>query len=72
MLTTTLDQILSSVKKLGPEEKILLWQKLETDITSVTARIRNQARNLKLDKLSLVQIDNFIQELRKNRVQSNN
>jgi len=72
MLTTILDQILSSVKKLGPEEKILLWQKLETDITSVTARIRNQARNLKLDKLSLVQIDNFIQELRKNRVQSNN
>jgi len=72
MPTTTLDQILSTVKKLRPEEKILLWQKLETDITSVTARIRNQARVLNLDKLSLAQINNFIQELRKNRVQSSN
>ena len=68
----TVDKIVSAVKKLKTKDKILLWQRLESDIETITAKIRNQAQGLRLDRVSDGRINYFIQKMRKSRAQSGN
>jgi hypothetical protein len=70
--TMAVEKILSVVKKLKPRDKLLLWQKLESDIEAVTAKIRKQAQGIRLDRISDVSINYFIQKMRKSRAQSGN
>ncbi|MCD6423132.1 MAG: hypothetical protein J7L42_03335 [Elusimicrobia bacterium] len=65
-----LEQIIKAVKQLKPVEKVILWERIGSDLAKVTEKIRAQARKLNLTKLSNAEIEKFIHQVRKERGQN--